>query len=457
MIALLSSSISISMIVLLFLGIGIVAWWACRAVLCSKKPVALPNGESILECMPDGCLVLDAQGCITEVNAAYLRLTGFQRSDLVGTKLAKVSANTACLPELTGTETGTPALHMTRHRCKDGSTVDLEVSVNTVVLPNRVYHCVYRDRAKRMEATLDSLQGNELLRYVIEHSRSAIAIHDVNLHYLYVSQAYLQQYHLPSMQQVIGKHHYEVISDLPQKWRLVHQRALLGEMLQGEDDPYTRPDGTVEYTRWECRPWYTEGGAIGGIIVYTEMTTKQKQIERELRQANEYLEALISQSHSPILVWDVDAVITRTNSALACLLKTTVEQLVGSSMAQVFSFLPPSVSRALFSELKEKGHLETAEISIPQSDGRRVTLLWEASPIIDPVSKTMVATIARGQDISERIRIEAQNKTQLEELKRWYAVMNDREHRILELKTEVNQLLMEEGKAIRYPSVKENR
>jgi len=133
--------------------------------------------------------------------------------------------------------------------------------------------------------------SHELMRYVIEHTRSAVAVHDRELRYIYVSQRYLDDYKVRE-QNVIGKHHYEVFPDLPQKWRDVHQRALAGEVVSAEDDPYCRDDGTVEWTRWECRPWYANDGSIGGIIVYTEVTTDRKNAEEErLRLERQLLHA----------------------------------------------------------------------------------------------------------------------------------------------------------------------
>jgi PAS domain S-box-containing protein len=133
---------------------------------------------------------------------------------------------------------------------------------------------------KRAEKAL--AHSHDLMRYIIEHNRSAVAVHDRDLRYIYVSQRYLDDYKVKE-KDVIGKHHYEVFPDLPQKWRDVHQRALAGEVCSAEDDPYYREDGTVDWTRWECRPWYQADGSIGGIIIYTEVVTDRKraEIERE--------------------------------------------------------------------------------------------------------------------------------------------------------------------------------
>lgn len=121
----------------------------------------------------------------------------------------------------------------------------------------------------------------ELLNYIIKHANSSIAIHDRQMNYLYVSEKYLQEYKITNLD-VIGKNHYEVFPDLPQKWREAHKRALKGEIVTGDSDKYIREDGTEEWTDWECRPWYDEEGAIGGIIVYTAMTTRLKKIQNLL-------------------------------------------------------------------------------------------------------------------------------------------------------------------------------
>ncbi len=56
-------------------------------------------------------------------------------------------------------------------------------------------------------------------------------------------------------------------------------------------------------------------------------------------------------------------------------------------------------------------------------------------------------------DITERKRAEEKIQEQLTELQRWYKATLDREGRIIELKREVNELLLQAGQPIRYPSV----
>lgn len=146
-----------------------------------------------------------------------------------------------------------------------------------------------QDITKREELEMKLKHSHNLMQYIIEHSRSAIAVHDKDLKYIYVSQRYLDEYRIKE-KDIIGKHHYEIFPDLPQKWRDVHKLALEGQIISADNDPYQKADGTVEWTRWECRPWYNSDNSIGGIIIYTEVITRQKQAELDLIKAKELAE-----------------------------------------------------------------------------------------------------------------------------------------------------------------------
>ncbi|HSA03480.1 MAG TPA: hypothetical protein P5055_22360 [Candidatus Paceibacterota bacterium] len=55
-------------------------------------------------------------------------------------------------------------------------------------------------------------------------------------------------------------------------------------------------------------------------------------------------------------------------------------------------------------------------------------------------------------DITERKRVEDQIQRQLEELERWYKVTLGSEKRVMQLKSEVNELLARLGEPARYAS-----
>ena len=124
----------------------------------------------------------------------------------------------------------------------------------------------------------------DFMDYILSNARSAIAVYDKDLRYIYGSKRYLKDYKV-TKQNVAGKHHYDIFPDIPEKWKDVHQRALSGEVITAEDDPYLRKDGYVNWTSWETRPWYEYDGSIGGIVIYNEVINERREIEEALKKS----------------------------------------------------------------------------------------------------------------------------------------------------------------------------
>ena len=133
------------------------------------------------------------------------------------------------------------------------------------------------------EATREKEHINYLLEYFIENNNGGVAIFDKDMNYIYVSNAYKKQFHL--IDNPIGKNHYELFPDLPDKFRNAHQRSLKGEVLGESRDTYTRGTGEELHSSWSTRPWYDKDGNIGGIISYVQIITDQVAKEIKLEHA----------------------------------------------------------------------------------------------------------------------------------------------------------------------------
>ncbi len=187
---------------------------------------------------------------------------------------------------------------------------------------------ITRNITGRKKAEADLKHSHELMQYVIEHMQGAVAVHDRDMKYLFVSQRYLDDYKITE-KNIIGKHHYEVLPDLPQKWRDVHQRVLAGEILGADEDSYPRDDGTLEWTRWECRPWYEADGSVGGIIIYTELITERKQAELAILDSRQQLMDIIEFLPDATFVVDNDKRVVAWNRAIEEMTGVSKENMIG--------------------------------------------------------------------------------------------------------------------------------
>ena len=87
--------------------------------------------RAVIDANPDGCLVLDGEGAILDVNAAYCRLLGYERDALLGREIKSLedeSVGENTLRWQLGRVRG-GARYETKHRRADGAAVDVEVHV----------------------------------------------------------------------------------------------------------------------------------------------------------------------------------------------------------------------------------------------------------------------------------------------------------------------------------------
>jgi len=254
------------------------------------------NLKVILDNSPDLVMITDMNADVVFISENVEKITGYSVEYFKGKGLPKDCIYPEDLPKcqtlVSNLKAGKP-LEMLEYRFvkKDGSIIWMQHTVNPIyengeisVMQNNL-----RDITAQKQNELALLHSHDLMKYIIEHTRSAVAIHDKNYKYIFVSQSYLKQYNVKE-ENIIGRHHYEVFPDLPQKWRDVHKKALDGIVSSAEDDPYYRADGKVEWTRWECRPWYEADKSIRGFIVYTEVITDRKNMEIEIIDARDRAE-----------------------------------------------------------------------------------------------------------------------------------------------------------------------
>lgn len=204
-----------------------------------------------------------------------------------------------------------------RYVKKDGGFVWIRASVSLERSPDGQplnIITVSEDIAERKRAEDALHEREEQLRLYAEHSPAAIAMVDRDMKYIVVSRRWMEDYRLGD-QSIIGRSHYEVFPDIPQRWIEIHQRCLAGAVEKCDEDPFLRADGRTDWIRWEVRPWHRADGSIGGIILFSEDISERKNAEAVLEKQQIFLGTLLENISDGIVACDERGMLSLFNRA----------------------------------------------------------------------------------------------------------------------------------------------
>src|SRR4029077_4091118 len=178
---------------------------------------------------------------------------------------------------------------------------------------------------KRIEKALAERQAQ--LEVFVDHAPASIAMFDCEMRYLAVSRRYILDFRLPQDAQLIGRSHYEVFPDIPQRWRDVHARVLAGEELSQAEDQFRRQDGCTHWVRWSMAPWRRADGSIGGALLFSELRTEQVEARRALIDSEARFRGTFENAAVGVAIVGPGGSILRANNSFARMLGYSVEAL----------------------------------------------------------------------------------------------------------------------------------
>jgi len=135
----------------------------------------------------------------------------------------------------------------------------------------------------------------------LEDAPSALAVFDHQMRYVHASSGWRRDFGLGD-RDLRGLSHYEIFPEIPDRWKEVHRRGLLGEVLYEDRDQFQRADGRVQWLRWKVRPWYESKGSIAGIVIFSEEISARVRAEEEVRLSEERYRCLVEATSD--VVWN---------------------------------------------------------------------------------------------------------------------------------------------------------
>ncbi|MGD2023113.1 MAG: PAS domain S-box protein, partial [Desulfobacterales bacterium] len=227
-------------------------------------------------------------------------------------------------------------------------------------------------------------------------------------------------------------------------------KALAGAVAEYEGD-YTSVTGNKTVSlRIVFSP--TEPGTSPTEVIATlEDITERKRAEEAIRESRERLNNILKTTAQGFWLTDQEDNIMEVNLAMCEILGLPKEEVVGRNF---FEFLDETNRGILRKQnrIRKKGIHSMYEISLMRPDGLQIPCLMNASPLLDK-DGNVVGSFGMTTNIAERKQMEEALRQNVDELERFSKVAYGREKKMIQLKQEINELMIQLGQDAKYKIV----
>jgi len=283
-----------------------------RDITQSKKiELAMRESEekfrTLFESVNDSLHLMDKNNFV-ECNSMAVKIFGCdQKSDLVGHSPVEFSPEKQPDGELSSIKSrryidaafdGTPQRFYWKHKQKDNTLIDTEVSLNKVVIKNKDYIlAMQRDITERMKAETALRESEIKNQSLLENSPVCTKIVDLDFNLQYMSNAGVKGLKIDDITKFYGKPY--PLDFYPDEFKIPMNNNLqkakeTGKIITQEAPTYDMTGNTLWYQS-TLVPVNNDKGQLDYIMVVSLDTTKRKNAEDELRRNNEMLEEKIEE------------------------------------------------------------------------------------------------------------------------------------------------------------------
>ena len=353
--------------------------------------------------------VMDRNSTLRYVSPSISKVLGYSVDEVIGTNLQAYShpdlvENLAKVIQTI--RSGRTERYELRLRHKNGTYRLLEASIAVMpseLGPNQIVVNA-RDITERRRKEDEVRHSEEMVRYIVGHAPNAMAIQDVDLRYLMVSDQYLADFDLYD-RDVLGRTPQEVFNRLPEEWEAICEKALMGKTLKGE--MYFPLENRQQHIVYDVRPWQDVAGQVGGLVTYIDSGSVDHRSGDELKQSDDRYRLLAENVKDVIWTMDITGHFTYVSPSVKELRGYTPEEVMGQGLDQA---LTPESSRRVFQyitegleALKRTGRFPegSREVEQPKKAGGTVWTEVTISGLYDPSGK-FLSILGVSRDISER-------------------------------------------------------
>ena len=222
------------------------------------------------------------------VNNAAIRQYGYSREDFLGMTIKDIRPPEdipALIEQVKQVTQGYGACGVWRHRKKNGTIIDVEITSHTVMFGCRPAELILpRDVTDRKRAEEATRASEQRFQAFMNNSPAIAFMKDEEGKYLYVNEPFARSFGRP-LSEWLGKYDIDVWpEEVAKRLRANDVAVLAGEHLVELEEMVPTPDGRPHYWLVFKFPFHDPSGkkVLAGMAIDT---TDRKQLEGQLRQA----------------------------------------------------------------------------------------------------------------------------------------------------------------------------
>ncbi|MDP3180733.1 MAG: PAS domain S-box protein, partial [Bacteroidota bacterium] len=313
------------------------------------------QAKDILQTAMDGFWLVDMQGRFIEINEIACTMLGYSREEMLDMSISDVEVNETpeqTISHLKQVKKIGQSKFESRHRCKNGRIIDVEISVKTQ--PHQQLNVAFiSDITERKKAEKALLESDDRFRLAMKASNDGLFDWNLETNQIYYS---------PGWKKMLGYEDHELPNDFS-VWETTTNPEdvkasweLQQKLINKEVDRFVLEFKMKhKHGHWvdilsRAEAFFNDNGkAIRIVGTHTDMTDRNK-AEKEIVEINEMFSQYIK--HSPIFTYIKDvtperSVVLQASDNFIDMIGISGNNMIGKSMEELF---PPEFASKITSD-----------------------------------------------------------------------------------------------------------
>ncbi len=381
----------------------------CRMVVITditERKKAEEKHRTIVKTALDGFWIVDLKGRMLDVNESYCNMVGYTREELLGMTIRDVEALENSEETLRRikkiVEQGSDRFE-SRHKCKDGRIIDVEVSTKYLDIEQGQLFVFCRDITERKQAEKALQESEEKFSKAFNASANAICFTSLKDNCFIEANDSFTRFTGYPHEELIGRNAAElglwVNQEELKRWMDAIQKE--GRAFNQEFSS-RRKSGEIRIGLASAE-MINIGGTPCRMVVITDIT-ERKQMEMALRESEEKFSKAFRASANAICITSLkDNKFLEINESYSRFTGYTREEVIGHTAAELSLWVNTEELKRVHNKIQEEGKFKNMEFSSRMKSGEIRIGLGSAENINIGGELCRIAVIT---DITERKKAE---------------------------------------------------